>query len=312
MGNDRSRFALVDDDIALPAGAFARTHRKTLMRDGRPVLGLTQGRQRPYVYPLFTPAGFAVTSESPADHPHHNSFWIASDHVHGHMPAADGRTEEYTYNFYVDETFQGRSPGSLIVTGTRTETHPDAFAIIQDIDWRGPVEWAAPNGRLVAQETRVLTVRADDGLYAIDVDSRLRAADWDFSLGPTRHAYFNLRVAPGMTVPLGGVVQDDRGRTGGQAICGGGARWVDFTGPVGGGHRAGLAVFPDPRDHDEMWWFVADWGVVTVGPFRLRQRLVGKGDELRARYRVLVHDGDAENCGVAEHYERFISSRGRA
>jgi hypothetical protein len=311
MGSAHNAFTLVDDDIALPKGAFARTHRKTLMCDGRPVMGLTQGRHRPYVFPLFTPAGFAVTTESPADHPHHNSFWIAADHVHGRMPAADGRVEEYTYNFYVDETFQGRAPGSLVVTGTRTEPRADATAIIQEIEWRGPAEWAAPAGRMVARETRTMTVQATDRLYVIDIDSRLAAADWDFSLGPTRHAYFNIRVAPGMTVPFGGTVVDDRGHEGGTALSGGGARWVDFSGPVGGGHRAGLAVFPDPRDHDDMWWFVADWGVVTVGPFRLQQRVIRKGDELCARYRVLVHDGDAQSCDVAGHYDRYLSDRGR-
>ena len=50
------------------------------------------------------------------------------------------------------------------------------------------------------------------------------------------------------------------------------ARWVDFSGPVGGGQVAGIAVFPDPRDHEDISWFVADWGVVTVGPFRLKER----------------------------------------
>jgi hypothetical protein len=312
MGERLPGFRLVEDNIALPPGAFARAHRKTLMHGEKPVLGLTQGRQRPYVFPLFTPAGFAVTSESPADHPHHNSLWIAADHVHGRMPAADGRIEEYTYNFYVDETFQGRAAGALIVTETMVQHDGDAIAITQDIEWRGPVEWAAPAGRLAARETRTLTVRTDAQMHVIDIDSRLRATDWDFSLGPTRHAYFNIRVANSMSVPFGGVVQDDRGVAGGQAVSGAGARWVDFSGPVGGGHHAGIAVFPDPRDHDDMWWFVADWGVVTVGPFRLRQHIVGKGDELRARYRVLVHDGDARDCDVAGRYAQFQSDRGGA
>jgi len=84
------RFTLTDDSIALPKGAWARTHRRTLRKDGRPVLALTQGRCRSYVYPLFTPAGYPVTTESPADHPHHNSFWIAADHVHCRMPVAAG------------------------------------------------------------------------------------------------------------------------------------------------------------------------------------------------------------------------------
>ena len=32
----------------------------------------------------------------------------------------------------------------------------DAFRITQTLDWRGPAEWAAPDGRLAARETRTL------------------------------------------------------------------------------------------------------------------------------------------------------------
>ena len=77
---------LTEDVVALPTGAWAGAHRRTLRHDGRPVLALTQGKHRAYVYPLFTPEGYAVTSEHPADHPHHNSFWIAADHVYCRMP----------------------------------------------------------------------------------------------------------------------------------------------------------------------------------------------------------------------------------
>ena len=111
-----------------------------------------------------------------------------------------------------------------------------------------------------------------------------------------------------MIVGLGGVVRDDRGRIGGDAVSGSDARWVDFSGPVGGGQVAGVAVFPDPRDHKDMSWFVADWGVVTVGPFRLKGVLVRCGEELKARYRVLAHDGDADAAGVADAYLAFLKS----
>ncbi len=94
-----------------------------------------------------------------------------------------------------------------------------------------------------------------------------------------------------MTVLNGGTVADDRGRNGGDGTTGVGARWVNYEGPVGGGHRAGVVVLPHPEDHAESSWFVTDWGVVTVGPFRLNGRLVRKGDALRARYRVVVYDG---------------------
>lgn len=304
-----AEFALAEDPIALPKGAWARTERRTLRHGGRPVLSLTQGRYRPYLYPLYTPAGFAVTSEAPADHPHHNSFWIASDHLHCLMPAADGRFEEYTYNFYLDETFQGRAPGRILQTAAAgAATGSGRFRITQQIDWRGPVEWAADDGRLAAREVRTFDIAAEGDAYVIDVESRLSATDWDLSLGPTRHAYFSLRVAESMAVTSGGNLTDDRGKSGGAAVSGHGARWIDYSGPVGAGHRAGLSLFPDPRDHADPYWFVADWGVVTVGPFRRERRDIRQGESMRLRYRVVVHDGDAAAAKVARRYDDYLAA----
>jgi hypothetical protein len=300
-------YTLTEDVVALPTGAWAATHRRTLRHNGRSVFALSQGRHRAYVYPLFTPEGYAVTSEHPADHPHHNSFWIAADHVYCRMPVTHGKGyEDYTYNLYLNETFQGRAPGRIVEIAYEGKSDGEAFRIMQTLDWRGPVEWAAPDGRLAAREARTLRIMAQGSTHVIDVESRLAAVDWDFMLGPTRHAYFNVRVADSMIVALGGVVQDDRGRTGGEAVTGTEARWVDFSGPVGGGHMAGIAVFPDPRDHADLSWFVADWGVVTVGPFRLNGRLVRRGEELVARYRVLIHDGNAAAADVAGAFAAFL------
>lgn len=302
-----ARFVLEEDPIALPRGAWAATERRTLRREGRPVFSLTQGRFRAYLFPLYTPQGFAVTSEAPADHPHHNSFWIAADHVHCQMPAADNRLEEYTYNFYNDDTFQGRAPGRIVTVDSTGEADGDnAFRIRQRLEWRGPVEWAAPQGRIATTEDRTMRIAIDDGAYVIDVESRLAAADWDFVIGPTRHSYFNVRLAEGIAVTSGGAVVDDAGRSGGSAITGSEARWVDYTGPVGGGHQAGVAVLPDPRDHEDVSWFVTDWGVVTVGPFRKQGRRVEKGQSVTVRYRAIVHDGDTAAAGIADRYADYV------
>ncbi len=302
-----TEFTLTEDVVALPTGAWAAVHRRTLRRDGKGVLALTQGKHRAYVYPLFTPAGYAVTSEHPADHPHHNSFWIAADHVYCRMPVTHGHGfEEYTYNLYLNETFQGRAAGSIFETAHKGAARGDGYEITQTLDWRGPVEWAAPQGRLAARETRIMRIATEAKMHIIDVESRLEAVNWDFTLGPTRHAYFNMRIADSMIVALGGRVQDDRGRTGGDAVSGSETKWIDYSGPVGGGHVAGVSVFPDPRDHEDIWWFVADWGVITVGPFRGKQWLVRKGEHLKARYRILVHDGDAQANDIAGRYRQYV------
>jgi hypothetical protein len=301
-------YAVTDDSIALPKGAWARTHRRTLRKDDKPVLAFTQGRQRAYIYPLFTPAGYPVTSECPADHPHHNSFWIAADHVHCRMPVSHGSGyEDYTYNFYVDETFQGRAPGQIVETDIAAElVAGDVLKVTQKLDWRGPIEWAAPEGRVAARETRTLRLTSKPNMHILDVESRLASSNWDFTLGPTRHAYFNVRVADSMIGNFGGVILDDAGRKGGDAVTGTQSRWIDYSGPVGGNHIAGLAVFPDPRDHKELSWFVTEWGVVTVGPFRINGCLVNKDKELVARYRVIAHDGNAQDAKVSDEYKRFL------
>ena len=299
-----TQFSFNQNPIVLPAGAWAATERRMLRIGDKPILGLTQGRHRNYIFPLYTPAGFLVTSEAPADHPHHNSCWIAADHVHCKMPAMGGKLEDYTYNFYLDQTFQGRAPGAIIEAAVGAEdVNLSKFRITQELEWRGPIEWAAPQGRLAARETRTIDVEAKPSLYVIDIESRLSAADWDFTIGPTRHSYFNVRVAESIAMTLGhGSVRDDRGNIG-NAITGDGARWVDYCGAVGGGNVAGVTVIPAPVPDGDASWFVTEWGVVTVGPFRNTGRSVSNGHSSALSYRILVHDGELSDDDIAPYCE---------
>jgi hypothetical protein len=303
-------FTFDEDPIALPTGAWAATERQTLRLGKKQVLSLTQGKYRNYVFPLYTPAGFLVTTEAPADHPHHSSCWIAADHVHCKMPAMGGRLEDYTYNFYLNETFQGRAPGAILQTGVKgRSTGEQSFQLAQTLEWRGPVEWAAPNGRIALTEQRTIDVVAEETMYVIDFTSRISAADWDFAIGPTRHAFFNVRVAEAIAVTSGGHVRDDRGKTG-PAITGDGARWIDYSGPIGGGHVAGVTVIPEPIEDKDESWFVTDWGVVTVGSFRNRAANVKKGESATLRYRILVHDGELTDSAIEACYGDYAGPIG--
>lgn len=294
------RFTLGEQAIALPRGAIARGHRRMLHRDGQPVLGLTQGRFRPCLYPLFTPAGFAVTQESPGDHPHHNSVWIGADHVHVRMPGPGSTPETCTYNFYVDETFQGRAPGRLVETGIAAAAHgSDGIALTQQIEWRGPAEWGAPDGRVVLRETRVLVVTPVPDGVVLDIESRLAATAWEVELGPTRHAYFNVRAAESLLHGL--AVTDDHGDAALRLPWIEGAAWVDLCGPVGGGAVAGIAVLPATP---AAAWFVTDWGVATVGHWRDSGARVAPGESLAQRCRFVVHDGPAPRHALAAWYQQ--------
>lgn len=301
-------FTFESERLALPRGASAHSQRRWLRHRGRSVLATTQGRQRAYIFPLYTPGGALVTTESPADHPHHNSVWVAADHVHCRFPSSVADYEDGTYNFYVNDTFQGRTPGRIVersVSGMALDD--ETFRITQAIDWIGPVEWGAPEGRRIAAETRITEVRCGPQAHIIDVCSSIAAVEWDFTIGPTRHAWFGVRLAESMRAQEGGTLADADGRRGGEAITWAESTWLHACGPVAGG-MAGIAILPDPG---ECWggWFATDWGTIAVNPALGRQVLVTADRPHRFAMRLVVHDGGEDAVDVPALYAAYRASR---
>ena len=301
-------FSLKPDEVSLPKGATAQARRVKVGWQGRPVTALSQGRFRAYLYPVFTPAGVAVTAEGPIDHPHHQSISIGTDHFSCYMPYSTDKTEEATYNFYVNDVFQGRAPGRIFGESVESEEiSDDHLRIVQGLEWQGPEEWGAPQRRVLALETRTLDIYPGDLANVIDIRSQLRPTEWDISVGPTRHAYFTVRLADGLRVVDDGTLVDSEGRTSGEEITGRLADWVDASGPASHGTRAGVAVFPYPSAAGQPWT-AADYGTLTVNPVLHEARLVKRGEDLDVAVRIVAHDGDATEAGVEDLFEAFKRS----
>ena len=92
-------------------------------------------------------------------------------------------------------------------------------------------------------------------------------------------------------------------------ISGPGAVWVDYSGPVGGGRRAGVAVTIRPRPSAPTW-FVYDWGTVTVNPFFPEGRLLRVRDAFVFEARLFVHDGDLATTEVVRLQREFDEEQG--
>jgi hypothetical protein len=280
-------FGLRREDIELPQGAWAAGERTLVCWQGKPVLGLTPGAFRPYLFPVYTPAGFAVTSESPADHPHHHSIWVGADHVNLHVPAVQ-RTEVYSYNFYVNDVFQGRAPGRILEVHCDGQAEGERMQVTQQLQWRGPREWGAPEGRHVLTETRLTRVRhlPQHHGFQLEIISSLTAPTHPVSIGPTRHAWFNARVCAGMSPLHGGESRCLQTSTGATKPA-----WYACTGTVGGGHVATLAMGPWPAASANDW-YVSPWGVMTANPCLENALWVGPGGTpLTLGARFLVCDG---------------------
>ena len=301
-------FVVENEAVDLPRGAWTGTHRVGVRWQGRRLFSISQGCFRSYLFPVLTPKGFPVTSESPADHPHHNSIWVACDRVHCRFPYDDSDTEEGTYNFYVNGIFQGRAAGRIVGKALEyEEIDPEHLRITQTLVWLGPPEWAAPEGRTLIEETRTLDVRPGDQANLIDIRSCLRATEWELQLGPTRHAFFGARMTESLAETHGAVLRDPS-RRGAQAINGQISDWLDYSGSLGSGVRVGIALFPSLSSTGHPW-HATKWGVVNVNPLSKEALSLPPGEDRELSVRIVVHDGDADEAGIHQLHEEFVRER---
>ena len=298
-------FSILEDRVDLARGAWAASHRLAVRWRGRRILSLSQGPYRHYLYPVFTPAGFAVTSESPADHPHHNSIWVAMDRVRCLFPCSSDETEEGTYNFYVNGTFQWPGAGTDPDhrdrdrrTGSgpfenRVEPRVARSGGMGRIGRTGPPERITDAGRSsraagepdrcpLPSSGRPVGARA-----GADPPWTLRSAP---DRGPDRHPW-------GHASGLGG----PGGRPGDQPReCRLGGRFRDAG--TGGPRRRGPVP---PLLHGGPPWYVTDWGTLTINPMAGRAWSLEPEQGIEFGLRIAVHDGDAHEARVGELYRAF-------
>jgi len=249
------------------------------------VAAVQSGRFRPYVYPVFTPAGHLVTQIAPADHLHHLSIWMAHDHVNG-------------VNFWAPETRAIVPTPKITLTETATQLGS------QGVEFRQRLAWVNGDGGTELQEIRTTTVRARPDGSVIDLACELRAFDRPVVLGQTKEAGIAVRVADQIDVLDGGTIVDARGRRNEAETFDACADWVDYYGPVTGAAVAGLAFFPWP-EFAGMPWFTRGYGPVTLNPWRQQAREIPAGGSFTLGARLVAHDGTCAEAGVAELYQRF-------
>ncbi len=308
-------FSVESEGMDIPSDAEAESTRLLKVNwKGRAITGLSQSAYRSYVYPVLTPAGVAVTTErSVSDHPWHQSVTIGTDYFFTYQQSPTGKIEEPPLNFYWDWKFQGRNAGRIVSVADNeiTELAENHLQITQRLRWQSPEEWGEPPyRRILIDEMRTIDIYPGDVANIIDVRSRLRPTYWDVRIGPCRHAYFTIRVADHLRVmdpqgnKIGGTLTASDDRTGQEQICWQLADWIDFSGKDTAGRRAGIALFQFPS-LGNVPWYVINYGSIRINPFRLDARNLNRGDMVDVAIRIVAHDGDAREAGVADLYESF-------
>ncbi|MCX8090097.1 MAG: PmoA family protein [Verrucomicrobiae bacterium] len=268
---------------------------------------------RPFCYPMLGPQGLPMTRNWPMrdvadetrDHPHHRSFWFAHGAVNGH----DFWSEKGSFGRIVQaailETRSGRDSG-LIRTSNL---------------------WVSADGKLQCSDVRTLRFYArPDTERVLDFEITLHASNGDVVFGDTKEGTFALRVNETMRVkpapahegkPVGRILLSTGARD--TEAWGKRATWCDYSGLVEG-RTVGIAIFDHPQNpRHPTWWHVRDYGLFAANPFgrhdfeKLADAHAGDlriaaGQSVTFRYRIFIHEGDAQQARVADRYAEYVKT----
>ena len=270
------------DELALYSELDAPWSRVNLLVGGaevaayeiRPDLPATDS-PRPYLHRVRTLGGVEVTEVRPEDHVHHLGAGVAISDLGG-------------VNFWGGRTYvKDQGPAWLDDHGTQRHR---AFTRLADDGFTEELEWAGPDGRVVAREERVVTARPlGDGAWALDFAftlTNLTGAPVEVNSSATKgragagYGGFFWR-APGTST--------DRATLPGgeEAVHGSRDRWVALSGTDQDGRDWTLVFVQDDGDA----WFVRNTEYPGVGQALAWDRPLVVGERLARRVVTIVADG---------------------
>lgn len=252
------------------------------------------GKPKPFFHPLRTPAGFELSMFEPHDHVWHRGLWFTIKYINGE-------------NFWEENgdfgTQQSPLPPDVAhsADGSITLTHRQ--------NWERP-----HNAGRVFDETRTIVYRPLDEIsYALDWDIRLTAqADLLLDRTPftTWGGYSGLTMRGNrnwcdtqITLSDGSTHERPKGVP---------ALWADLSGKFDGGadKSGGVAIFDHPGNvrHPSPWYGATGSGHYFNAAFLFHEPLqLSAGDELRFRYRTLIHDEIWDVTRLQSAYDSYIA-----
>lgn len=324
-----ARFLPVFLAVALPIAAQVKFTQKadriSVEIDGKPFTELLFGPEvaKPFFYPLRAPSGTVVTrkfplEESPGDskdHPQHRGLTFAHADVN-------------KSNFWANETFNNGAKGKIVLQKVLSVQGGKKSGTIET-----EMSWVDAKGVALLSDTRKITFYSHPKLRMMDCDILLKAVQTT-KFGDTHEGSFGVRVAAWLEepapkyVPHGegqetrptepkrtGFITNSEGQKTEAEVRGKRAKWADYSGEFNG-EKLGIAIFDHPENpRYPAYWHARGYGMFAANIFGVGALTGDKskdgsltlqpGEQLRLRYRVIVHPDDAGKAGIAKLYADY-------
>jgi hypothetical protein len=246
------------------------------------------------------------------DHVHHKSAWFC----HGDV-IPEGLELKHKIKGVEGVDFWSESPGHGVIVCTKVGTPEQRGAHARVVTAN---EWRTADGEKVLDETRTIQLInfGDARLFVLESD--LVASVVPITFGDTKEGSFGVRVRKSVTEKGKGTLTNAEGKIHEGNVWGRHSAWCDYSGPVGDA-MAGIALIADPTNPVPTCWHSRGYGLMAANPFgraksgfpavRGNKELVhlAKGEHLKLRYGMLLHNGDVTSGKVAEYYRKFTEMK---
>ena len=265
---------------------------------------------KPYLHPLRAASGTYVTRMWPMekvaeeaatgkDHPHQRGLWFAHESVN---------KLDFWNN---DAAYTTPNRGKIVLARLdEVSSGKDQGVIAATFDWTDLA------GHKVLTESRRMTFYADPKLRVIDFDITLTAAADAVTFGDAKDGAFGIRMRPVLQEAGGtGHITNADGLVGERQLWGKPSNWCDYSGEVNG-EKVGIAILDHPDNpRHPVRWHARGYGLFAANPFALAaftgdktkdgSLTVAPGQSVRFRYSVIIHEGDAQDAGIAVQWAKY-------
>lgn len=241
----------------------------------------------PFFFPVNGPSNASVTSMRNANYPHHSSIFFGCDKVNGG-------------NYWQE----GLKDGQIIsLRADILETGGNKAVIENECIWR------RPGADAPIKDKRKITVSVpSEGKFQLDFEVVMEML-MDVTIEKTNHSLFSGRMDADLAVINGGTMINAEGETSEKGTFGKRSAWIDFYGKRQG-KTEGMAIIQHPSNN---WfpapWFTRDYGFFSPTPMYWpaddKATVLKKGEQIKLRYRVIVHTGNHTEAGIAEEFEKY-------
>lgn len=225
--------------------------------EGTCVAGIGHNYYRPWLYPLYTPAGRPVLQEFPFDHPFHTGCFVAQHPV---------RCNGGEANFWAMPP-QREPNDPIFVHVGRVEVQSFVFPVMRCV-------WRDERGQPVLDEERSFSFSIEENTTVCDIASRKIASYGDVEFPATKFGGIGVRVDPGLLPVAGG------------RIAGRHDAASEFIAYDGLRHGLRLSV----TDRSRFPWFVRDYGLALYNPTWKQPLELKKGEAWEIGLRLAAYD----------------------